>query len=416
MKIKSIIRPLSETEHAEYLRLAFKSFPRKGGFDDTFIEKTLKIYEEKTSKGVVVVPQGLFRNGELLGGMYFRDFKLNFHDELVLMGGLGFVATDLLHKKEGVAREMVTYFLEHFDAKGAAVVSLYAFRLDFYKKMGFGFGTKTSQYRIRPNDLPRREKTNLAFLEADDLPLMTDCYNRYSKRNHGMIIHSHGWWVNLIGKDKYTVGYFQNNQLKGYCNFEYIEGDSRPYDFNLKVNHFIYENREAFSHLIGFLASQIDQVEYIVFETQDDDFHFILNNPINGRSPEVWLNHQSNVQEVGICYRVINIPRSFEQQKERNFGDANLIININISDNFYPQNNGPTIVQFNDGTPNILEAFSEFDVEISMDISDFSALIMGVIGFKKLYDYGLAEISDKLFLLRIDKLFQSSQPVCITRF
>ncbi len=416
MKTKSIIRPLSEAEHAEFLRLGFKSFPRKGGFDDSLIEKTLTKFEEKLSKGIQVTPQGLFRNGELLGGMYFRDFKLNFHDEIILLGGLGFVATDLLHKKEGVAREMVTYFLEHYDAKGAGIVSLYAFRLDFYRKMGFGFGTKTSQYRIRPSELPRRNKSDLAFLEADDLSLMTECYNRYAKRNHGMLIHAEGWWLDLISKEKYTVGYFQNGQLKGYCNFHYVEGENRPYGYNIKINHFIYENKEAFSHLIGFLASQIDQAEYIIFDTQDDDFHYMLNNPTNGRAWEVGLHHQSNIQEVGICYRVINIARTFGFQKERNFGNANLVLKLNIEDSFYPQNQGSTIIQFEDGTPTVLDMFSEFDVEVSMNISEFSALIMGSIGFKKLYDFGFVDISDKIFIMRLDKLFHCAKPICITKF
>jgi predicted acetyltransferase len=417
--MKSIIRPLSEAEHIEFVNLKLKSFPIKGGFNDETVDEILKEFDTKSEKGVRKAPYGLFRNGELLGGMYLNDLSLNFHDKIILMGGLGAVAADLLHKKEGVAKEMVTYFLEHYEAKGAAIVSLYAFRLDFYRKMGFGFGTKTNQYRIRPSALPRYEKDDLVYLEKDDLEIMVACYNRYAKQNHGMVVHAEGWWLNLTKKEMLTVGVMQNGQLKGYCTFEYVKGSENPYWFDIKVHHFIYENKEAFSQLIGFLASQIDQAEFVIFETQDDDFHYMLDYPHNGRPFEVLLHHQSNVQEVGICYRVINVPRVFDILKESNFADANLILKITVEDSFYPNNQGSTTVKFTDGTPNIIldnDDFEDFDVEIVMDVSEFSAMIIGSVGFKKLYDYGFADVSDKMYILTIDKIFASQKPICISRF
>lgn len=414
--MKSIIRPLSEAEHIEFIRLKLKSFPRLGGFDDSTVDEVLTDFESKIEKGVRRTPQGLFRNGELLGGMYFSDLSLNFHDEIVLMGGLGSVATDLLHKKEAVAREMITYFLEHYEAKGAAITSLYAFRLDFYRKMGFGFGAKTNQYRIVPTTLPRRNKSDLVYLEQDDLPMILACYNRYAKQNHGMIVHAEGWWTNLTKKEMLTIGYLQNNQLKGYCTFEFIKGDHNPYWFNIKIHHFIYENKEAFSQLIGFLASQIDQAGHIIFETQDDDFHFMMDYPTNSRGYEIELHHQSNVQEVGISYRVINVSRVFDLLIEHNFSNANLKLKITIRDSFYPKNDGSTLVYFTDGSALVETVHSDFDVEITMDIAEFSSLIMGAVGFKKLYHYGLASITDKMYILTIDKMFAAPKPICISKF
>lgn len=413
---KSIIRPLSEEEHIEFIRLKLKSFPILGGFDESTVAHKMEDFNLQIEKGIRKTPQGLFRNEKLLGGMYFSDLSLNFHDEIVLMGGLGSVATDLLHKKEAVAREMITYFLEHYDAKGAAITALYAFRLDFYRKMGFGFGTQTCQYRISPKTLPRRDKSKLVYLEKEDFPMILDCYNRYAKQNHGMIVHAEGWWKNLMNKEMLTVGYLHNNQLQGYCTFEYIKGEHNPYWFNIKTHHFIYENKAAFSQLIGFLASQIDQAGHIIFETQDENFYFMLDYPTNDRGYEIELHHQSNVQEVGICYRVINVPRVFEILNKHNFANANLKLKITIADSFYPQNEGSTMVYFEDGSAIIQENEAEFDVEISMDISEFSSLIMGSIGFKKLYHYGLAVISNEMYISTIDKIFATQKPICISRF
>jgi hypothetical protein len=51
-----------------------------------------------------------------------------------------------------------------------------------------------------------------------------------------------------------------------------------------------------------------------------------------------------------------------------------------------------------------------------MDVSEFSAMIIGSVGFKKLYDYGFADVSDKMYILTIDKIFASQKPICISRF
>jgi predicted acetyltransferase len=182
------------------------------------------------------------------------------------------------------------------------------------------------------------------------------------------------------------------------------------------VHQLVYENKAGFLELMGFLASQIDQAEVIILNTQDDNFHFLLDYPHNGRPFEVRLHHQSNVQEVGICYRIINVRKTFEVLSERNFGDSDLKLKLTIVDTFYPINDGSTIIHFAAGTPELKENGATFEVEIKMNVAEFSSLIMGAIQFKTLYDYGLAEISDKMYLLKVDKLFQCSKPICMTEF
>ncbi len=418
MSNKSIIRVLNEAELFAFNKIAMNAFPRIGGYTDEDVKDYIKKYLEQVDKGIPVTTYGLFRKDTLFGGMKFYDFKLNLHDTPVLMGGLGGVSVDMLHKKEGVAKEMLQYFIEHYDLKGACLVSLYSFRLDFYRKMGFGFGTKTSLYQISPaNIIKQPSKANLRFLTKEDFPLIRACFNRYARRNHGMLIHDSIWWESkLFPKGSYNIGYFENGQLKGYVNFEFTKSEGKIYDQDILVYHFVYENRTAFSELLSFLRTQFDQANYINLMTQDEDFYFNLNNPYNGQKSLVPLHHQSNVEEVGISYRIINVARFFEQMKERNFGDATLTLKITIEDSFYPQNTGSTIVQFEDGNATVLSESENIDATISLGIAEFSSLVMGVIGFKKLYDYGLAEVTNKMYILTLDKLFASPKPICLTWF
>ena len=106
----------------------------------------------------------------------------------VPVGGIGMVAVDLLHKKEHVARDLVTFFLDHYRTRGMPLGLLYPFRPDFYKQMGFGYGTKMSEYRVRPSDLPAYgSKDHLVNLGPEDSELLLDYYNRYQMRTHGML-------------------------------------------------------------------------------------------------------------------------------------------------------------------------------------------------------------------------------------
>ena len=59
----------------------------------------------------------------------------------------------------------------------------------------------------------------------------------------------------------------------------------------------------------------------------------------------------------------------------------------------------------------------DFEVEIQLDVADFSSLLLGVIDFKHLYTYNQAEISDPAYLDTVQNLFYSQvKPICVTDF
>ena len=57
------------------------------------------------------------------------------------------------------------------------------------------------------------------------------------------------------------------------------------------------------------------------------------------------------------------------------------------------------------------------DVEIGLDVSNFSSLMVGAVDFARLYGYGLATISDAAAVPLVDRLFRAGQrPWCMTHF
>ncbi len=137
-------------------------------------------------------------------------------------GGVGLVAVDLLHKKEKVCKELITYFLKHYRKKGISIALLYPFRPDFYKKMGFGYGTKVNQYRIKPESLPKGDsKKNTRFLDEDDREALLECYNRLMDRTSGMIEKSDFALQRIFDQKNRIVAYEKDGKVRGYIIFTF---------------------------------------------------------------------------------------------------------------------------------------------------------------------------------------------------
>ncbi len=78
---------------------------------------------------------------------------------------------------------------------------------------------------------------------------------------------------------------------------------------------------QALSELLTFVRSQADQFDRIVYETQDDQFHFLLADPRNGSGNLLMgLWHEVNTQGTGIMYRVVDVPTLFAELADHDFG------------------------------------------------------------------------------------------------
>jgi predicted acetyltransferase len=362
---------------------------------------------------------GLFRYGKLLGGMRLHNFTMNLFSVLTKVGGIGLIAVDLLHKKEKVCKELVSYFLHHYQKRGACMTALYPFRPDFYRKMGFGYGTKMNRYKVKPCNLPRGDsKNHITFLQKKDMQAIIDCYTRYFKKTHGMMEKTKfelGWLINPNIK---AVGYKSKNKIFGYVVFSFKpENQDNFIANNMVIKELIYENREVLSELLTFLHTQADQINYIIFNTQDESFHHLFADP---RAPSRTIfepvAHETNNQGIGIMYRVINTRGIFKILKNHDFGNQTCVLKISVHDSFLQENNGSTLIHIIKGKPHLFMK-GKHDVEIYLDISDFSSLIMGVVSFKALYEYGLAEISHTKYINTVNKIFMvDEKPRCTTLF
>jgi predicted acetyltransferase len=413
----SVIRLIEGGEFEEYTRQSLNAYPIM--MENITPEQRKRWIERMKKSQVESSPThsyGVFRGGSMVGGARYHDFEMNLYGAIVKVGGIANVFVDLLHKKEHVAKELMKHFHTHYRSQGVPIVALYSFRPDFYRRMGYGYGRKLNQYRIRPIDLPQGDKTHVNFLTVDDAAEATACYNRYAHATHGMFLKPEENVTRLIQRNK-VIGYWNSGRIEALAkiHFDKLRHDN-PLLQNIIVNYLVYENPNSLRAIVSFLGSQLDQVERIVFETNDDDLYFLPSDPRNGEQAMFYTSWETNRQALGIMYRVLDIPRLFEVLGNHDFCGESLRLKLTIRDSFLPENDGSTIIQFKRGAAKVLEE-GKYDVELKMDVEWFSSLIMGVVSVLSLHTYGLAEVSDPTMVSRVDHLFYSREkPITMEEF
>lgn len=380
------------------------------------VERYTKIQEENKSANIY----GLYRDDKLLGGMILYDFNINIFGKVLKAGGVGSVAVDILHKKEKVAKELIEYYLKHYRHRGVNLALLYPFRPDFYRKMGFGYGTKMNQYIVRPSELPKVEsKSKIFFLRENDKELVLDCYNRYLNKTHGMIEKSKGELDSMFKNPKNKIiGYKEDGKVKGYVVFSFRKKEGDNFLTNdIYVHEFIYEDSNSLLEIMNFLNTQRDQIRHVIFNTLNEGFEYLLRDVRNGSDNIIpFVYHESNTQGIGLMYRLIDVKDFFENVKYHNFNNETCILKMNIRDSFLKENDRSVIVDFKDGY-GLVDNNKEYEVEIDIDISDFSSMILGVVRFKDLFRYGIVNISSEKYIEVVNKIFAyGEKPICITGF
>lgn len=412
------IREIEESELGEFLRITLEAFPGMNAAahqdQGPLLDRLKKIMNEP-----IVHFFGVFDDGKMVGVMRTYDFTMKLRSVRTLVGGVGGVAVDLRHKKEHVAADMIAHFHDYYCQKGAAMTALYPFRPDFYKRMGYGFGTKMNRYAFKAGALADgSNKAHVDFLTVEDKEDVRACYDRLVDRTNGLIeMPPHVLDSIFTDTSLHLAGYRRDGRLEGYMIYWFEKAHNNNFLINnMAIRTLVYDNPSALAELLSFVRSQADQFDRIIYETQDDRFFFLLTDPRN-QSGNLLMNlwHEVNTQGTGIMYRVVDVPRLFAVLGTHDFGGQTCRLRISLTDSFLPENAGSYVVDVSDGRAKLVDGAA--DVEIEMDIAEFSSLATGSIGFRQLFDYGLARISNDSYVNLVERLFQASQPpLCMTHF
>jgi len=417
--MSNVVRALEDTHLDDVMNIVSRAYPALNYFNPDNRKSTRDWLAEKIACPRTGVYGHLREDGVLRGSMVLFDFTMNVHGADVPCGGVGFVAVDLLHKKQKVAYDMLQFFLRHYRAQGAPITALYPFAPPFYKKMGFGFGSVMNVHHFDPRELPHGETCeHVSAFTPDDRPAIAACYERFYQKTHGMI-RKETYHIEGMGRrpEIFGVKCVHDGEVRGYLFAQFERGEATNMSDNiLLVKELVYETPAAFRELMTFLHRQADQARQVVLHTQDPEFYQLLLDPRNGthREPSP-LFHEIGATGMGIMYRIVDVPGLFRTLADHDFGGQTVRVAFEIDDSFLPENSGRTVVQFTNGRPEVVEGEAELTVALS--IADFSSLVMGSVSFQTLYRHGVVQVADEAAVRTLQRLFAvEATPRTLTLF
>lgn len=424
MKEMREIRELDRSHIDAYTEIAYNAYPSFKDFSKEAMDRYKATAVDILENDPDVTFYGLFDQEKLIAVMRLFRFQMNCFGKMIPVSGLGFLGVHLMHKKEKAAKAMVTFYEEWSREKGMPIGTLLPFRPDFYKQMGYGIGTKMNQYRIATSRIPADyEPGDLRYIGKDQLEETFACHRRMAEKTHGMMYLFGDELRNRKEEefDRVVGNYDETGRLTGYLIYRFENG--RPGNYtqnNIYVKELIYEDVATLRKLLGFLRKQEDQVQLVIFNTEDENFHYLFDNPINDSMSYIPFGYiESNLQAVGVMYKLFDVAEAFRQCLHRNYNNANLTIRFEIVNELYHRTSS-TVVRFHEGKAEILAADAEAggaDVTLKTNSAHFSPMFLGSVSPRGLYELGLIELDRPELLGEVDRTFYCSQkPVCYTDF
>ncbi|MEA2689878.1 MAG: hypothetical protein QOD51_2485, partial [Candidatus Eremiobacteraeota bacterium] len=207
------------------------------------------------------------RDGAPVGAMRLYDYRMNVRGRDALSGGVGSVAVSRAHKRQGIARAMIGWYLDAYRRRGAPFAVLHPFRLDFYRALGFGYGTPVRRYRLRPAALRDDGARGTARLLGEtDADALLACYERVRSTTHGLIAkHRIPAERALADPALRHVGVEDGGELRAFMQTSAlvggltVGGDELRNRDELVVRDLAYEDESYLAALLGHLRAQQDQ-------------------------------------------------------------------------------------------------------------------------------------------------------------
>ena len=362
-----------------------------------------------------------YRGGAVAGAMRLYDYTMNARGTDVLAGGVGSLAVGLAHKRQGVARAMVGWYLAHYRERGATFAVLHPFRTDFYRALGFGYGTPVHTYRIAPGTL-RAEgaRGTVRLLDERDVVAFLAASERIRATTSGLIRkHDPVTRRSLADIALRWIGVEDDGgTLRGFMQTSVALGPPGTLNTNELIVRDLQAEDDAYrAALLGYLRAQRDQFARVIVETQDDAFFLASDDPRDGsdRSVSPPVTHRVAETGLGMMYRIVDIERALALLPR--FA-AGIVLRLEVAGVFPAIAGSPaqTFV-FGPSRAPYADAGAEPDATLRVGVADFSSLIAGSLRLHDLVRHRLATVTPNGALDRVAALLDAPQrPVCTTRF
>lgn len=231
--------------------------------------------------------------------------------------GIGSVAVSPEHRKRGVGETLLRAALREMRQRGDAFSLLYAFRAEYYRKLGWAAIERAHQLSIQPRVLPASDEARrVRRLRLPDRPAVRALYERVASRGHFALARSDAWWDKrlwMLEGDWVVYEGRRRGQVEGYLRYV-ADVDRGPFALSVLVHEFVAETPEAHRGLVAHLATLGDQVREIQMAVPDDHAWLALMRTPDHTQPnfELGLFDDAGHLGHGAMLRVTDVKAALE--------------------------------------------------------------------------------------------------------
>ncbi|HEY0614104.1 MAG TPA: GNAT family N-acetyltransferase [Candidatus Elarobacter sp.] len=361
------------------------------------------------------------RDGALAGSMRLYDYTMNVRGRDALTGGVGSVAVSTVFKRQGIARALIAWYLEHYRRRDAAFAILHAFRLDFYRALGFGYGTPVQRYRFAPATLrDEGARGTVRTLGAGDAEALLACDERVRAATHGLIRRHPAAVDRALGDAALRyVAVEDDGAVRAFMQTTAVPaGDDLRNRDEVIVRDLTFEDETYLAALLRYLRSQRDQFARIVVESQDAALYLLSDDPRDGSDEAVAppAAHRVARTGLGVMYRLLDVERAFGYLPA---AAAPFTLNVRVEDAFFAPTAGAWTFAFGPGgAPRaVSDGATAPDAVLTIGIADLASVVLGSLSLHDVVRARLARLEPSGMLARVAAAFAVERPpVCTTRF
>ena len=393
----------------DYMYIYLNAYPAYKSLDedcwDRYRKKVLRDMDldEKTAFF------GGFEDGKLCAIMKLIDFDINLYGKMQKAVGVMSLAVHPAEKKKGWALDSIHYSEQYARERGALVNMFLPFSMGFYRKMGYGLGSKLDEYHLPTANLPKcKDLSHVRMMKLEELDRILECNERMVRQTHGMISKFEEE-VRILRGDTAVLfaGYEEEGQLRGYVMYRYEDAHADNYTINrISVEEMVYDSGEVLLALLGFLRNQADLAQTILIRTGEPDFYQLLDDPRD--VCDHYINYgylQTNVSAVGNMYKVLDPEKYVNALSYRKFPKADLTVRFDYEDEMEHCENSLTIRFVPEGEGGRWEAAEGTpDATVRCRKADLSSLLLNSCRFAGMVRIGAMKISDPAYTDLLDGL------------
>lgn len=407
-----IIKELSKGNIEEYMEIYLNAYPAYKTLDsqcyDRYKAKTLTEMSEDTDVDFF----GMFVDGKLAATMKLVSFSINLYGKIRPATGLMALGVHPMFRKQGLAKKMIAYFEEYAVKSGSSLAVLLPFNFGFYRKLGYGFGSRLDEYTLATENLPKGndDMKFLRYLGKDDIDRIINCQSYFAEQNHGMMkLFDEEMRAYCSDTSSRWVGYEAGDNMFGFMSYHYESLHPENYTLNrIVVDDMTYKDSRVLRAFLGFLRNQSDNAQQVVLRTGEENFYHLLTDPQNQDFGYMDFGYlETNRSGVGVMYKIVNLDKFIEDTAHRNMEDCGLMVGFDLG-----EGDGITLVflprEEEEGNY-WATCDNEADVTITCDIGTLSSLLMNAADLKQLVNLGVAKIDNKEYLDELDRVFHYYQ-------